>query len=214
MRWPLATLALAATSALLLAIPGAATALEFRGGSDGAAWRWLTGHWVHFGAGHAAWDIATFAVLGAAVERRSRGALALVVVAASAVIALAVDRFAPTITHYRGLSGIDSALFAWLAVRAMRHPRRTVRTIAIAASAAFAAKVGYEIHTASTWFVPASTEWVPVPIAHAAGGAVGAALAAAAPTKPATARPTARGSRATCSSCGPVARPCSRRSAG
>ena len=201
-RWPVASITLGAIAALLLAVPGAASALEFRGGSGGATgdawWRWLTGHWTHFGASHGLWDIAVFVGLGAVIEMRSRAHFALATAFSALAIAAAVRWGAPELTHYRGLSGIDSALFGWLAIDALLRGSRTMRILAALCVAGFGGKLAYELCTQSTLFVDATTEWAPVPLAHLVGGAVGGLVGIRAPG---ATEPTRR---ATCSSCGPA----------
>jgi hypothetical protein len=68
------------------------------------------------------------------------------------------------VTAYRGLSGIDSALFALL----LWQERRS--RLAILCAVAFAAKIAFEVFAGATVFVARmGTDVVPVPIAHVAG---------------------------------------------
>ncbi len=98
-----------------------------------------------------------FVVLGAVCElrdpRRMRGC---VLVAAAAVSALVFLCF-PEIETYRGLSGIDTALFVLLAVGIVRDAaREDNRGLTLAAGGlllGFAAKPMYEAITGQTYFV-------------------------------------------------------------
>jgi rhomboid family GlyGly-CTERM serine protease len=139
----------------------------------GEVWRLLTGHWTHWTVDHLVWDSLGFVVLAVLCETRvSRGRL-LLGVAGSALAVSAGVWFLPEIEHiarYRGLSGIDSALFVLLAVSLMRE-----RPLAGLALAAFLGKSAWEVATGSTLFVQTGS-FVPVPLAHLVGGAWGLIL--------------------------------------
>jgi hypothetical protein len=84
----------------------------------------------------------------------------------------------PGLPTYRGLSGLDSALFVTgalaLGERLFREGRRVVGIAAFASVAALAAKVAYELATGQTLFVDAArVGFVPVPLAHVAGALAG-----------------------------------------
>jgi len=103
----------------------------------------------------------------------------LLCVAASAVaIPLAVWVFLPEMQTYRGLSGIDSAAFALLAVLIFRDNVRTRRwywaVFACAGFLAFGAKIVFELTTGGMAFVDGSAAgMVPVPLAHLIGAGAG-----------------------------------------
>jgi rhomboid family GlyGly-CTERM serine protease len=142
----------------------------------GEVWRLLTGHLAHYRADHLLWDVLMFVVLGVMVERRNRGSF-IVTVLASATAITAVLWFAyPEVTAYRGLSGIDSALFTSAAILLYVYGRRfnrpLVRLISAGLLAGFVAKVIYEIASGNTLFVD-STDFVSLAAVHAAGGFVG-----------------------------------------
>jgi rhomboid family GlyGly-CTERM serine protease len=133
----------------------------------GEVWRLLTCHWTHWTPDHLLWDSLAFLVLAFLCEARvGRGRL-LAAVAGSALAVSAAVWFLPEIETYRGLSGIDSALFVLLAVSLMRE-----RPLAGLALAAFLGKSAWEVATGSTLFVDAAS-FVPVPLAHLVGGAWG-----------------------------------------
>jgi hypothetical protein len=84
----------------------------------------------------------------------------------------------PDLQTYRGLSGIDSALFALLATLLLKQEwqaRRWKWVVPLAlVCLAFAAKVGYELATGLTIFVDSrAVAMIPVPLAHGAGAGVG-----------------------------------------
>jgi rhomboid family GlyGly-CTERM serine protease len=145
-------------------LPGSSLELQ-RGG---AAWRIVTCHFTHFTYEQLAWDALVFLLLGLACARRDRGAFQATLLASIVIVPIAVLAFAPNVTTYRGLSGIDSALFALLL--AMEWRRSLMVTLC---AAAFALKVLFEMKTGSTIFVSSAAAFTPVPIAHLAGAAVG-----------------------------------------
>lgn len=148
--------------------------------SAGQCWRVVTGNFVHWNLDHLWWDALMFVVLGAAIELRSRR----VFVAVTALSALAVSAtvwLATPLTIYRGLSGIDSALFVLLAVWYLldRQQSRSdlPALIPITLLAGFIGKIGYEIVTGHTFFVDsAGAAFIPLPQVHLAGAAAGIAV--------------------------------------
>jgi rhomboid family GlyGly-CTERM serine protease len=159
-RFPLLTpiLTLLAVAATVLG----GDALELRRG--GEAWRILTCHFTHFSYEQLAWNALAFLVLGIACERRSRVAFHATLLASGILVPLAVLAIAPGVTAYRGLSGIDSALFALLLIQERRS------RLALLCGVAFLAKITFELFAGSAVFVSyAGKGLVPVPIAHVAG---------------------------------------------
>ena len=178
------SLCLLAVAALLL--PSLTGALEFSRASlaDGECWRLLTGHLTHWNFDHFMWDLVMFAALGAICERRGRGRYAACLLAAALAIPLCVYALMPEMATYRGLSGLDSALFAMLAVLMLREKWAerdwTGTTIVAILLLGFAAKVGYEFVTLQTVFVDsAAADFIPLPLAHIVGAAVGTLAAVA-----------------------------------
>ncbi len=184
---PWASLALAGLAVVLHLVPGARELLawERAGLAAGELWRVFSGHWVHWSDPHLLWDVATFAVLGAACERRARGHFLACVAGSALAISLWLWLWAQSarLDAYAGLSGIDSALFAWLAVDVARERWREGHLAAGALLAtlfaAFALKVGFELATGAPLFVSQLGPGVqPVPAAHLVGAAVGVLVAA------------------------------------
>ena len=164
---------------LVFASPTAAASLEYDRAAiaTGQVWRILTCHWTHWNLDHLIWDALTFVVLGAMCERASRAAFAWCVVASAVVISGAVWVLLPDMEQYRGLSGIDCALFALLTAQMWRRAvdAGQWRTLALLVLlfVALAAKVGFEFVTGTNLFVASGADFVPVPLAHAVGGGVG-----------------------------------------
>ena len=189
-RIPLLTIALAALALAIWAIPGAADALQYDRTAlgTGELWRLVTGHWAHWSTDHLVWDLLVFAVFGALAERQSRRRFATIVVSSAIAISAAVWLFAPQFSHYRGLSGIDSALFAAFFAQLLRDARqqRSLLQAIVPALAlvGFVGKSAYELITGATLFVAPAAAFTAVPLAHLVGATVGVALTLASTTHP------------------------------
>ena len=159
--------------------PGASDLLQFDRNRVvlGAWWQVLSGHLTHWTASHLVWDLAAFALLGTLLERRSRTMLAATLITSACAISGAVWALAPEIASYRGLSGIDSAVFASLVtaqfVEALRARRFAIALWLACAATGLALKVAFESIAGSSIFVAPDASFVPVPLAHAVGAAAG-----------------------------------------
>jgi len=91
-------------------------------------------------------------------------------------VSIGVLLCAPDIEHYRGLSGIDSALFALLATlvwrRRSQHSRRAL-LLALVPAALFLGKIAYEVIQGGALFLPGEGVPSPVPVAHLTGALCG-----------------------------------------
>jgi rhomboid family GlyGly-CTERM serine protease len=173
--WVLVTLAVAASL-----LPGAAGWLQFDrlAIANGELWRLVSAHFVHWSGEHLFWDVLALGMLGWLCEREGPMRF-LACLAVSAVAIPAILWFAePGMATYRGLSGLDSALFAMLAGRIITEASVerdwTRLSLAGLVTFGFAAKVGFELVTGATLFVDsAAAGMTPIPLAHVAGGLVG-----------------------------------------
>jgi len=166
--------------ALILAFVAGATVLcEYDRATilDGQWWRVITGHFVHWNYDHLFWDLLMFVVLGVFTERRDRVSFVVTTVVAALAISAGLWWGTPQLTTYRGLSGIDSALFALAAVQLWRGTPRSAwatRTLIVSGGVGFVLKVAFEIISGQTLFVNAeAAAFVPLPLVHAIGAAVG-----------------------------------------
>lgn len=143
----------------------------------GELWRLLTGHLTHFTADHLKWDLVVFVALGSLVELRNRRHFLSCVVGGALLISLGVLWLQPQFACYRGLSGVDSALFGYLAMDIWTLSRADGRLwsaiVAGLAMASFVAKVVFELCTGRTFFVENTAGFAPVPLAHLIGAIVG-----------------------------------------
>lgn len=176
-------------SAFALAAPAA---LEYQRAAvlHGELWRLLTCHWVHWSPEHLQWDLV--ASLGLVVACRAHLRQAAAALAASSLaIPLAILVLQPRLATYRGLSGLESALFVQAAVAILLASRVTNRAdatssarlraavprlAACAALGGFTVKMLWEATTGGGLFVDtAAAGFQPVPLAHFVGGLCGAA---------------------------------------
>ncbi|HET8796812.1 MAG TPA: rhomboid family intramembrane serine protease [Thermoanaerobaculia bacterium] len=157
-----------------MALCGAAIVVTLSGAAcewtrGGGAWRIVTGHLTHWTYEQLAWDAIAFLVLGMACARRDLRAFHATLLASAIAIPIAVLVFASDIAAYRGLSGIDSALFGLLLVQARRS------RLVIVSAIAFVAKIAFEAWTGGAVFAThMGADVVTVPVAHLAGAMIGA----------------------------------------
>lgn len=162
------------------ATPLAAEGWEFNRNAilNGEWGRILTGHLTHWNFDHFLWDAATLLALGVACVWRSVGRTVAALLGAAIAISAALLLFQPEIIAYRGLSGLDSALFMLLTASLWRESRadgrRGLGVVALVATTAFLAKAAYEATTGTTLFVDsADAGFIPLASAHLVGGVVG-----------------------------------------
>ena len=156
--------------------PAVATLLQFDRPALAAGqwWRWLTAHFTHFGANHLGWDAAVFLIFGAVCEFRSRGRTAFALGLASLAISVVVYIWQPQFAFYRGLSGLDCALFGVFATGLLRRQDPISKIIGTIATIAVIAKCGIELKTGGTVFA-SGAGYAPVPLAHLVGFLAGMA---------------------------------------
>ena len=145
---------------------GAGERLHYVRGGD--IWHIPTANIAHYSWDHLAWDGLAFLFLGLVCAQKWPFKFHWTLMTAAILTPLAAM---PT---YRGLSGIDSALFALAACRIMIEQRGRDRAIVAIAFAGFLAKIGFELATGSTLFVhELAPGVVALPMAHVIGAAVG-----------------------------------------
>jgi rhomboid family GlyGly-CTERM serine protease len=151
---------------------------------QGQLWRLVTGNLVHWSVEHFYLDLGAFLALGLLYEpsfKRSTVSLAAFLGAVSLAIGLTLLAFLPELNIYRGLSGVDSGLFAAaLIVEAMHAKSDPRRWIWLAPAALiFTIKILFECLTGELFFGTSSLGDLgqPVPLAHAAGAVASVPLA-------------------------------------
>ena len=177
LRPPILTCCLVAISVAIHFLPPAfATSLQFDRAAleAGQWWRWFTSHLTHFGANHLVWDAAVLRVLGTACEFRSRWRTAITLGLASLTVSAAVYLWQPEFALYRGLSGLDCALFGMFAAGLLLRKDPIARILGAGAIVAMIAKCLFEFGTGSTAFA-SGVGYAPVPLAHLVGFLAGIA---------------------------------------
>ena len=94
--------------------------------AQGELWRLVTCHLVHFGLEHLVWDTAVFALLAVLCWRLGRVRCLVSLGAATLAIPAVLFVLQPGLPTYRGLSGLDSALFVTAALGLGQSSGRTV----------------------------------------------------------------------------------------
>ena len=116
----------------IAAIPFAGLALQYERSRiiAGELWRLATCHVTHWNGEHLLWDLLMFVVLAAWCEWRNPQRMRLCLIFGAMAVSSTVYLFFPHMHAYRGLSGVDTALFTLLAVELFREAAGT-RPIAI-----------------------------------------------------------------------------------
>jgi hypothetical protein len=121
--------------------------------------------------------VLVFLVLGIQCERLSRGRFWAAVPGSVFLISAVIWYARPDPDFYRGLSGVDSALFALLATTLKRlrlESRPQTVILVVLPPLAFAGKTLYEWQAAQTLFVDSvAAGMIPVVSAHVGGAGVG-----------------------------------------
>lgn len=144
-------------------------------------WYQLFGcHLLHWSAEHLFWDLMMFGILGGCCERWWPKSGYLTLLISALLIPLVVRVGQPEISSYRGLSGIDTALFSLLATRrgieSLRQSEWMETILFATLLTSLVVKVAYEFLSGDLWFV-SEVNFVPLPLAHLVGGVVGTGVA-------------------------------------
>jgi rhomboid family GlyGly-CTERM serine protease len=136
-------------------------------------------HLLHWSKEHLLWDLGMFAILGIVCERSYPKTFAMTLLACALVIPLCILFTNPDIDIYRGLSGIDTGLFALLAttilLRGLDEKDRTSAGVFGSLLILLWCKIGFEFYSGQVLFVQ-RVDFEPLPIAHAVGAIMGSAF--------------------------------------
>ena len=184
MHLPPVTLTVAILSLALMCSTSLSEILQFdrEAVAAGQLWRVVTGHLTHWNLDHLFWDGVVFVVLGGLCERQQHGRFILCLTAVAFLIPASMWLLLPELHTYRGLSGLDTALFTMLAsgILAKKWAAREWRwvTIIVGLMILLGLKVAFEVFTGGTIFVNAATaNFQPVPLAHVVGAVAGIVVA-------------------------------------
>lgn len=142
-----------------------------------SAWTFFTGHMTHWSFDQLFWDVLAFAVLGYLCEQTGCRRMLAVLLLSSFAVSASVLLVHPDLASYRGLSGVDSALFAYMACfvaeTGFRNHDRAWLAGGVIAWLVFVGKVIFELWTGQTLFVEAAGGFHSLPISHVAGALSG-----------------------------------------
>ena len=141
----------------------------------------LTCHWLHWSESHLIWDLAVFVGVGALCESSDARSFRRTLLISSIAVPLLVLISGPELQCYRGLSGLDSALFGLLVTRLLRQSarqgdRRGTCFYAVFLVAQFL-KIVAETGAQGNLFVT-NGDFIPVPLAHLVGAVIGSCFGA------------------------------------
>jgi rhomboid family GlyGly-CTERM serine protease len=180
-RRPGVSLLLAGAAVCLQCSPAALEWLQYDRAAiaGGELWRIVTGHLTHASWNHLLWDAAALVVLGAICERDQRRSFVTCLAVSAIGLSLCLWLAMPELAIYRGLSGVDSAVFVFLAVILLRQSlaagQKWWSAGIVAVLCGFALKVAFEYATGRTLFVDSdAAAMTPVPLVHVVGGVIGA----------------------------------------
>lgn len=186
-KWPAAiVVGIAVLSVAVQCSPSAQSFLEFDRTGIGAGqwWRLLTGNFVHYDWLHLAANVGAFAVLGWLGVIRSHRVLLIVPLSAIAV-GMGIYIWAGGTATYRGISGVDCALLAWLLVTMAAQERDRKAAVWISVLLLMGAKSMWEAATGQVLLPTSAPKGVEVVnITHLIGLGTGTLVAAVAMTAP------------------------------
>lgn len=137
-------------------------------------------NWLHWSGDHLFWDLAMFAVLAAVCESRTPVAFRWTLLFAAIAIPLGVLCMDPSVVSYRGLSGIDTALYGLLVGELLIQKLIAREWTGLAVYGllllGMIGKMTFELFTRSNLFVAVGS-FTPVPSAHWIGAAIGLTIA-------------------------------------
>ncbi|RNC67989.1 MAG: rhombosortase [Desulfuromonadales bacterium] len=142
----------------------------------GEVWRLLTGHLVHFSREHLLGNGAAMLLTETFLRREGAGVPRRFWCIAPLAVGLALFLFLTDLPIYGGLSGIACGAIVLLAGRWLRGGRPE-QVAALLLLVGVGAKVLLEAYTCQPLLAAGTAPFVPVPLAHLVGAAVGAFLA-------------------------------------
>ena len=120
-------------------------------------WRILTGHFTHWNYEHLFWDTFAFLIASFLLFRISLFQFIFVLLFSLLFISLWILFFNPEVKLYRGLSGVDVALFFFLSLSVIRFSIKKKKYTGMAVGIVFLLflimKLGYEFFSGEMLFV-------------------------------------------------------------
>ena len=161
-------------------MPGTSSFLQYDRDriESGEIWRLLTSHWTHWSVEHLLWDAAMFMVLLFVYIRRNPKRVGIMLGTSSIAIPLGIYLLQPGLIYYRGLSGLDAALFACIAVQmaknVMERGTPSKKVLVSLLLLGLGLKIAFEAVTGQAVFVAhMAPNIVVIPLAHIIGAGIG-----------------------------------------
>jgi rhomboid family GlyGly-CTERM serine protease len=157
--------------------------LDFARLGEGQWYRLWSGHLTHFDSSHLFWDLTVFCILGGITESRVGRRFLPMLIVAAASISLAIAAWCPETDVYRGLSGLDTALYVWFIADqiwdSIASKQRRKAGFWSTLMLGLFAKTVFEWYSGEMVFV-AESNFRPLVESHLAGAAMGLVCAGAA----------------------------------
>lgn len=175
------TLTIAVATVIVFLAPGFESLLDFQTNSPvlHQLAQLFTCHAAHWSFDHLVWDLVMFVTMGAICERRNSVPFAIALALSAIAIPLFVSHFSLDVNSYRGLSGLDTALFGLAVVYLVDSSIRERNWPGVGLYGflfvGMMGKIGYEYLAGGTLFV-SSDGFTAVPIAHLVGAVIGTAI--------------------------------------
>jgi rhomboid family GlyGly-CTERM serine protease len=167
-------LALVFLSILIFSSPALTSLLQYdlTAIKQGEIWRLLTGHFTHWNFEHLFYDVLMFAVFGTYCYKENRKVFFIIIISVPLITSTAIMLFDPEMLCYRGLSGIDTGLFAYTAVtilkKAKQNHENLILSVSVIMLVLLIGKSIFELCTGTTVFV-SNEGFTPAPVAHLTG---------------------------------------------
>jgi rhomboid family GlyGly-CTERM serine protease len=142
----------------------------------GNLWRLLTCHFVHYSGEHLFFNMLGFILAGLVVRRRGYNGFAILCAVSAFGIGITL-LLMPNLKEYGGFSGVVNAAIVFAASRGVREGGKWGR-LSLAVLFLTLANSVLEANTGMPTFSSTHGQmFVPVPLAHLAGGLIGAIMA-------------------------------------
>ena len=142
-------------------------------------YRIITGHFVHFSVEHLFWDVSMYIVLGTICCHKNWKLFVQASIISTVTISVELLLIETQFTHYRGLSGIDTALYSIIILDSIyknfqdKYYLQSFSSFTL--GGLLISKITYEFISNKAIFAN-STSFVPLPSAHFIGLLIGIIL--------------------------------------
>jgi rhomboid family GlyGly-CTERM serine protease len=134
---------------------------------QGQLWRLWTAHVLHFGWSHLCWNLLVFIIAAGWIERLSRRALLGLILLSPPIISGGLLISCPSLAIYAGLSGMDTALIAFLGISSLRQKANRTGLVLLGI---LLMKIGAEFVSDSSLFAGFNDPGIQsVPLSHLVG---------------------------------------------